>query len=341
MINWVGYTGCDFLEPQLLLLLCAVPFLIFFLLRSERLKTSGIKYTQSIKVQQKIKSSFVRRLRLFLLALKVMVFILLVIAISRPFSWTDFNNGDTLNRNGIEVNFVLDVSESMQAMDLEPNRLSAAKNVIEKFVNSRKGDRIGLVTYSGEAYTVCPRTIDHNLLLTQLRKANGNDLLPGTAIGIGLGTAVAQMKGDSTESKAIILLTDGTNNSGDLSPEDAANLAKSENIRVYTIGVGTNGMAPMPGNSLFGIGKFYAPVEIDEAILKNIAELTKAKYFRATNSESLKDILTEIDKIEKKRIKDSTDIKASIPIPKNLLSLLIILLVFLLISDLILFKVHE
>jgi Ca-activated chloride channel family protein len=270
-----------------------------------------------------------------------MVFILLVIAISRPFSWTDFNNGDTLNRNGIEVNFVLDVSESMQAMDLEPNRLSAAKNVIEKFVNSRKGDRIGLVTYSGEAYTVCPRTIDHNLLLTQLRKANGNDLLPGTAIGIGLGTAVAQMKGDSTESKAIILLTDGTNNSGDLSPEDAANLAKSENIRVYTIGVGTNGMAPMPGNSLFGIGKFYAPVEIDEAILKNIAELTKAKYFRATNSESLKDILTEIDKIEKKRIKDSTDIKASIPIPKNLLSLLIILLVFLLISDLILFKVHE
>ena len=308
MINWVGYTGYDFLEPQLLLLLCAVPFLIFFLL---------------------------------LLALKVMVFILLVIAISRPFSWTDFNNGDTLNRNGIEVNFVLDVSESMQAMDLEPNRLSAAKNVIEKFVNSRKGDRIGLVTYSGEAYTVCPRTIDHNLLLTQLRKANGNDLLPGTAIGIGLGTAVAQMKGDSTESKAIILLTDGTNNSGDLSPEDAANLAKSENIRVYTIGVGTNGMAPMPGNSLFGIGKFYAPVEIDEAILKNIAELTKAKYFRATNSESLKDILTEIDKIEKKRIKDSTDIKASIPIPKNLLSLLIILLVFLLISDLILFKVHE
>ena len=341
MDNWVGYTGYDFLEPQLLLLLCAVPFLIFFLIRSEKLKTFGIKYTQSFKLQEKMESSFVRRLRWFLMALKVMVFVLLVIAISRPFSWTDFSNNDTLNSKGIELNFVLDVSESMQAMDLKPNRLSAAKNVIEKFINSRKGDRIGLVTYSGEAYTVCPRTVDHNLLLSQLRKANGNDLIQGTAIGIGLGTAVAQMKGDSTESKAIILLTDGTNNSGDLSPEDAANLAKSENIRVYTIGVGTNGMAPMPGNSLLGMGGFYAPVEIDETILKNIADLTSAKYFRATNSESLKDILTEIDKIEKKRIKDSTDIKASIPIPKSLLFLLIIFLVLLLISDLILFKGNE
>lgn len=341
MGNWVGYTGYDFFEPQLLLLLCAVPFLIFFLIRFERLRTFGIKYTQSYKLQRMMESSFVRRLRWFLLALKVMVFVLLVIAISRPFSWTDFSNNDTLNRTGIELNFVLDVSESMQAMDLKPNRLSAAKNVIEKFVNSRKGDRIGLVTYSGEAYTVCPRTVDHNLLLTQLRKANGNDLLQGTAIGIGLGTAVAQMKGDSTESKAIILLTDGTNNSGDVSPEDAANLAKSENIRVYTIGVGTNGMAPMPGNSLLGMGGFYAPVEIDEIILKKIADLTSAKYFRATNSESLKDILTEIDKIEKKRIKESKDIKASIPIPKSLLSLLIIFLVFLLISDLILFKGNE
>ena len=206
MDNWVGYTGYDFLEPQLLLLLCAAPFLIFFLIRSEKLKTFGIKYTQSFKLQEKMESSFVRRLRWFLLALKVMVFVFLVIAISRPFSWTDFSNNDTLNSKGIELNFVLDVSESMQAMDLKPNRLSAAKNVIEKFVNSRKGDRIGLVTYSGEAYTVCPRTVDHNLLLSQLRKANGNDLIQGTAIGIGLGTAVAQMKGDSTESKAIILL---------------------------------------------------------------------------------------------------------------------------------------
>lgn len=340
MIDLVLLLGYDFLAPNWLYLLILTPFIGIFLYQRENRISFGFKYTQSSSFQQKTESKFVRGFRWILLFLKIITFILLVFSISRPFSWDNTDNSPKYG-NGIEILFVLDVSESMQAMDLKPNRITAAKKVIESFVNSRNGDRIGLITYAGEAYTVCPRTADHDLLLSQLRKSNGEDLVPGTAIGIGLGTAVAQLKGDSTESKAIILLTDGTNNSGELSPEDAAGLAKGEKIRVYTIGVGTNGLAPMPNNTPFGMGSVFTPVEIDETVLKNIASLTDAKYFRATNTESLQSVLTEIDKIEKKRIKDSGSVKAAIPIPRELLLTLLILGIFLLTSDLILFKGYE
>jgi Ca-activated chloride channel family protein len=263
------------------------------------------------------------------------------IALAHPFKWEKQKENDDINGIGIDMLFVLDVSESMQAMDLKPNRLSSAKKVIEQFVSKRKGDRIGLVSYAGEAYSLCPRTIDHSLLLSQLKRANGQDMLPGTAIGVGLGTAVAQLKGDTTESKAIILLTDGTNNRGTLNPEEAALLAKSESIRVYSIGVGTNGYAPMPDPSPFGLGYFNAPVEIDEEVLKEISAVTGGKYFRATDSQSLKKILFEIDKIEKKRIKNRPDIQAGIPLPYNLLVAILILGSLLLFVDFYLFKSHE
>lgn len=341
MIEFTRFTGYDFLAPNWLYLLCFVPILLFIFFRKEKSRSFGVRFTYVSDLQRELNSLPVDLLRRIVLALKIFFFILLVMALAHPFTWEKQKENAELDGVGIDILFVLDVSESMQAMDLKPNRLSSAKMVIEQFVNKRKGDRIGLVSYAGEAYSLCPRTVDHKLLLTQLKAANGSDMLPGTAIGVGLGTAVAQLKGDTTESKAIVLLTDGTNNRGNLNPVDAALLAKSERIRVYSIGVGTNGYAPMPDPSLFGLGYFNAPVEIDEEVLKEISDVTGGKYFRATDAQSLKKILLEIDKIEKKRIKDRPDIQAGIPGPKNLLILILIIGSSLFFVDFYLFKDHE
>ena len=333
--------GYDFLAPGWLYLLLLLPFFMVLLIRKERFKHFGVLFTQIKGVQDQISSRWLVLLRRLLLISKLCLMFFFIIALAHPFTWEEQKENSDLSGVGIDMLFVLDVSQSMQAMDLKPNRLSSAKNVIEQFVSKRKGDRIGLVTYSGEAYSLCPRTVDHELLLSQIKKANGVDMLPGTAIGVGLGTAVAHLKGDTSESKAIVLLTDGTNNRGDLTPLDAAALAESEKIRVYSIGVGTNGYAPMPDPSPFGLGYFNAPVEIDEEVLKEISEVTGGKYFRATDSQSLKKILFEIDKIEKKRIKDRPDIRAGIPLPHNLLYVILILCVLLFGVDFYLFKDHE
>ena len=341
MIEFIRYTGYDFLVPKWIYLSLLLPAFLILLLRKERSKKFGVTFTQTSAIQNTLSSEPVDWLRRIILSLKLCFVGLIVIALAHPFTWEKQKENEDINGVGIDMLFVLDVSESMQAMDLKPNRLSSAKNVIEQFVSKRKGDRIGLVSYAGEAYSLCPRTTDHALLLSQLKRANGQDMLPGTAIGVGLGTAVAQLKGDTTESKAIILLTDGTNNRGTLNPAEAALLAKSESIRVYSIGVGTNGYARMPDPSPFGLGYFNAPVEIDEKVLKEISAVTGGKYFRATDSQSLKKILFEIDKIEKKRIKSRPDIQAGIPLPHNLLIVILVLGSLLLFVDFYLFKSHE
>ena len=233
-------------------------------------------------------------------ALKILLFLLFIVLLAKPIKINESSAMPENSAYGIDLIFVLDVSLSMQAMDLKPNRLESAKRVIGNFVQQRKNDRIGLVVYSGEAYSVCHKTTDHQLFQSQLQYVNGTDLVQGTAIGVGLGTGITQLRGDSTSSKAIILLTDGKNNIGAISPSEAAELAVNENIRVYTIGVGTNGYAPMPDVGLFGSGISYSLVEIDEGILKEISDKTGGRYFRATDSESLQDIVAEIDKIEKK-----------------------------------------
>ena len=341
MIEFVRYIGYDFLEPNWLYLLLLLPAFLILLQLKERHKKFGITFTHIAPIQNALSSKSIDWLRHLILLLKLFFVGFVVIALAHPFKWEKQKENEDLNGVGIDMLFVLDVSESMQAMDLKPNRLSSAKKVIEQFVRNRKGDRIGLISYAGEAYSLCPRTIDHSLFLSQLKRANGQDMIPGTAIGVGLGTAVAQLKGDTTESKAIILLTDGTNNRGILNPAEAALLAKSESIRVYSIGVGTNGYAPMPDPSPFGLGYFNAPVEIDEEVLKAISSVTGGKYFRATDSQSLKKILFEIDKIEKKRIKNRPDIQAGIPLPHNLLVIILILGSLLLFVDFYLFKSHE
>jgi len=192
----------------------------------------------------------------------------------------------------------------MMAQDFKPNRLEASKNVAKEFVDGRTGDRIGLVVYAGEAYTACPATLDYTILKEQIDKISGDRIEGGTAIGTGLGTAVTRLRSDSIVSKVIILLTDGSNNSGEITPLEAAELAKAKNVRVYTIGVGRNGNAPSPIITPFGIQYQNMPVEIDEVTLMKIAETTDGQYFRATDEKSLKAIYGEIEKLEKRKMED-------------------------------------
>ena len=229
---------------------------------------------------------------------------LLIFALSNPYRSDLEEDRDFNAKSGIDIVITMDVSGSMLARDFTPNRIEAAKMVAKEFIERRRNDRIGMVAYEGEAYTVCPLTMDHDILLAQLQQLQSGMLEPGTAIGLGLGTAVNRLKSDSLESKLIILLTDGVNTQGDISPEEATLLAKNKNIKVYTIGVGTRGMALSPTFTSFGIRYVEAPVEIDEELLKKIAAQTGGIYFRATDENSLRNIYQEIDLLEKRSLKD-------------------------------------
>lgn len=331
----------DFEKPYWFLLLLILPLLFWLIYRMNRDKQFGFKYSNTTDKQQTIASIFVLALRMLLHSAKILAFLIFVSILASPIKIDSDQPNQNHNGFGIDLIFVLDVSFSMQAMDLKPNRLESAKRVIDDFIQQRSSDRIGLVAYSGEAYSVCYKTTDHNLLRSQLARINGNDLIQGTAIGVGLGTGITQLRGDSTTSKAIILLTDGKNNIGDISPIEAADLAVNEGVRVYTIGVGTNGYAPIPDMSVFGSGIGYSLVEIDEEILNEISNLTGGKYFRATDSKSLKSVIMEIDKIEKKRLNKTQSI---LPLSTDLspfLNVLLGLCIVIIIGDTFLFINHE
>ena len=331
----------DFEKPYWFLLLLLLPLLFWLIYRMNRDKQFGFKYTNTTDKQQTLSSLFVLVLKMLLHSAKILAFLLFVSILASPIKIESDQPNQNQNGFGIDLIFVLDVSFSMQAMDLKPNRLESAKRVIDDFIQQRSSDRIGLVAYSGEAYSVCYKTSDHNLLRSQLARINGNDLIQGTAIGVGLGTGITQLRGDSTTSKAIILLTDGKNNIGDISPIEAADLAVNEGVRVYTVGVGTNGYAPIPDMSVFGSGIGYSLVEIDEEILNEISNLTGGKYFRATDSKSLKSVIMEIDKIEKKRLNKTQSI---LPLSTDLTSFLNVLLclcIVIIIGDTFLFINYE
>ena len=206
------------------------------------------------------------------------------------------------NIEGIDIIMALDVSGSMRAMDLEPNRLEAAKTVAKQFIDGRKNDRIGLVIFSGEAFTQCPLTTDHNVLKSLFEPIKSGMIEDGTAIGDGLATAINRIKDSEAISRVIILLTDGVQNSGSIDPISAANIAKEYGIRVYTIGAGSKGKAPMPVQTNFGEQIMDVEVNIDEEILQKIAVTTEGKYFRATSNKSLEKVYAEIDKLEKSKI---------------------------------------
>ncbi len=225
---------------------------------------------------------------------------LMIIALARPQSSLNWENVST---EGIDIALSLDISSSMLAEDFQPNRLEAAKDVAIQFINNRPNDRIGLVVYSKESFTQCPLTTDHAVLINLFQDVKQGMIEDGTAIGYGIATAASRLKESDAKSKVIILLTDGENNAGDISPATAAEIAQALGIRIYTIGVGTIGKAPYPGTDFFG-RKIYHEVEvkIDEETLQRIADITGGRYFRAINKNSLKQIYEEIDQLEKSKI---------------------------------------
>ena len=230
---------------------------------------------------------------------KILAICLLIIALARPQSSTNWEESTT---EGIDIVLSMDISGSMLAEDLKPNRLEASKDVAVDFISKRVNDRIGLVIFSGESFTQCPLTTDHNVLINLFKDVKSGMVEDGTAIGMGLATAVNRLKDSDAISKIIILLTDGVNNKGVVAPFTAAEIAKQFGIRVYTIGVGTEGYAPYPFQTPFGVQYQDVEVQIDEETLQNIATVTDGKYFRATNNSKLKEIYKDIDMLEKSKI---------------------------------------
>lgn len=241
-------------------------------------------------------------MRHLIFALRIIALVLIIIALARP---RFINKKRNVTSEGINIMLSLDISSSMLSRDFKPDRLEAAKDVAIEFISGRTSDRIGLVVFSAESFTQCPLTTDHAVLINLFKGIKSGMIEDGTAIGLGLATAVNRLKDSPGKSKVIILLTDGVNNSGSIAPVTAAEIAKAFGIRVYTIGVGTMGMAPYPVQTPFGLQFQNMPVQIDEDILKNISKMTGGQYFRATDKETLINIYREIDKLEKSRIEIS------------------------------------
>lgn len=223
----------------------------------------------------------------------------LIIILARPQSTNNWANSST---EGIDIVLAMDISTSMLAEDLKPNRLEASKDVAASFINGRPNDNIGLVLFAAESFTQCPLTTDHTVLLNLFKDIQPGVIQDGTSIGLGLANAVSRIKDSQAKSKVIVLLTDGMNNGGEIAPVTAAEIAKTFGIRVYTIGVGTIGEAPYPYPTAFGVQYQNVKVEIDEPTLKQISATTGGQYFRATDNASLKEIYSEIDKMEKTKI---------------------------------------
>ena len=231
--------------------------------------------------------------------LRMVLIALLIVVLARPQSTNSWQNSST---EGIDIMLAMDISSSMLAQDLKPNRLEAAKDVAASFINGRQNDNIGLVVFAAESFTQCPLTTDHTVLLNLFKDIQPGIIQDGTSIGLGLANAVSRIKDSQAKSKVIILLTDGVNNAGEIAPVTASEIAKTFGVRVYTIGVGTQGEAPYPFQTAFGIQYQNVPVEIDEPTLKQIAATTGGQYFRATDNASLKAIYEEIDQMEKTKI---------------------------------------
>ena len=230
--------------------------------------------------------------------LRIAALSLIIIAIARPRSSSKL---DKVQSEGIDIMLTMDVSTSMLARDFTPDRISAAKDIAIEFISQRPSDRMGIVVFAGESYTQCPLTTDRATLINLMKEVSTNLLEDGTAIGNGLATAVARLKDSDAKSRVVILLTDGVNNSGEIAPETAADIAKTYGIRVYAIGVGANGEAPYPVMTPWGVNIQKVKVEIDEQLLTNIANETGGRYFRATDNTKLAEIYSEIGKMEKTR----------------------------------------
>ncbi|AVR44674.1 aerotolerance regulator BatA [Christiangramia fulva] len=297
------FANFNFENPEFFWLFLLLPIAIAWYIWKRNKQTPELKIS-SVK-GFKATPSFLSRIKPVLFIIRLLVLSLIITALARPRT-VDVSTRTSSTR-GIDIVMAIDVSASMLARDFEPNRLEAVKNVAEEFIKGRPGDRIGLVVFAGESFTKTPITSDKSIVLKSLEDIEYNTMLEnGTAIGSGLATSVNRLKDSKAESKVIILLTDGVNNSGFIDPHTASELAEEFGIKVYTIGVGSNGMALSPvaimPNGRFQFGNVQ--VEIDEDLLKQIAAKTNGEYFRATDNQKLEQIYSQIDKLEKTEIEE-------------------------------------
>ncbi len=322
-----------FVYKQVFWLFLIIPLLIFWYLKRENLVSNFHRVNfSSLKSFGKNGFNFIAFFRhlnflFFLIGLS-----LLILALARPHDDKDVEEYKKKNIEGIDIVMAMDVSASMLAQDFKPNRLEAAKTVAIDFIKERPSDRIGLVLYEGEAYTKVPLTTDHNLLISAFDEVQTGMVAQGTAIGTGILTAINRLETSDAKSRVIILLTDGVNNSGEVDPITAAQIAKEYGIRIYTIGVGQEGMAPYPMPSLFGTIMQNVPVEIDEELLTEIANITGTKYFRAKNQDELSGIYKEIDKLEKSKVRV---LEFKTDPPEKFYSILVWALIFIITSKII------
>lgn len=296
-MNW--FNNIQFANPELFVLFALVPLMILWYILDRRKAKPFVRMSSLSSFNFK-KKDFKVWSRHMPFAFEMLAVCLLIICLARPqssLSWQD------VKTEGIDIVIALDISGSMLAEDLKPNRLEASKEVAIEFIDGRPNDRIGLVVFSGESFTQSPLTTDHDVLKNLFRDIKNGMVEDGTAIGMGLATSVNRLRESEAKSKVVILLTDGFNTKGSIPPVTAAEIAREFGVRVYTIGVGTIGMAPYPFTSRFGTTHYeMTEVKIDEPTMKEIAQLTGGKYFRATNNRKLRAIYDEIDQLEKSKI---------------------------------------
>ncbi|MBQ9385751.1 MAG: VWA domain-containing protein [Bacteroidaceae bacterium] len=289
-------------SAYLLLMLLVIPCVVWYVLRGRKRRASLSVPTTSMY------GGMAKSWKYYLIhvpfVLDMAALVLLSLILARPQSTDRWQDTEI---EGIDIMLCVDVSTSMLAEDLKPNRIEAAKQVASEFINGRPNDNIGLTIFAGEAFTQCPMTVDHAVLLNMFQNVSSDIaargiIEDGTAIGMGLANAISRLKDSQAKSKVIILLTDGSNNRGEISPMTAAEMAKSFGIRVYTIGVGTNGTAPYPVQGAYGKQYVNVAVEIDENVLRQIAETASGQYYRATSNSKLKEVYEEIDKLERTKL---------------------------------------
>ncbi len=302
MFNY--FNDITFANKEYLWLFLALPlFIVWYVWK---LKKQEAEFNiSSIKQLGDVKTPLKARLRHLTFLFRLSAISLLILVLCRPQSRSSWKDVKT---EGIDIVLSLDVSYSMLAKDFKPNRLEAAKAVAQEFIDARPNDRIGLVIFGGEAFTQCPLTTDHNVIKNLLSDLEAGSLAEGTAIGLGTAAAVSRVKESKAKSKVVILLSDGVSNVGEIAPITAGEIAKTFGVRVYTIGVGTKGKALMP-IGIYPNGQMeydYVDVEIDEAMMGQIADMTGGKYFRATNNESLRKIYADIDRLEKTIINEKS-----------------------------------
>ena len=299
-MNWNNF---EFHNPEFFWLFTIIPLLILwqFFVRKKNAATLTIPSTKGFKAAPSVLAT----LKPFLVLFRIAALSILIVALARPRNVSVSKK--TKSNRGIDIVMAIDVSASMLAKDLKPNRLEALKKVATDFVNRRPNDRIGIVVYAGESFTQTPITSDKGIVKRTISEIKWGQLEGGTAIGMGLGSSVNRLKESKAKSKVIILLTDGVNNAGFIDPKTATELAKELNIKVYTIGIGTNGMADFPYSKNPATGQLQfrkQQVEIDETLLKYIADQTEGQYFRATDNTKLQEIYVEINKLEKTKIEE-------------------------------------